>query len=113
MDKVKECNGVSILSEKLSLNPKYLKQLAFDLGKSIKNLFMLIATTDGPKAILVCYIDKNLVEKEGFDARKIIERISKYIKGTGGGQNFYSTAGGHDINGIDRAISSFNEILSS
>ena len=113
MDKVKECNGVSILSEKLSLNPKYLKQLAFDLGKSIKNLFMLIATTDGPKAILVCYIDKNLAEKEGFDARKIIERISKYIKGTGGGQNFYSTAGGHDINGIDRAISSFNEILSS
>ena len=37
MDKVKECNGINLLSEKLSLNPKLLKPLAFDLGKSIKN----------------------------------------------------------------------------
>jgi alanyl-tRNA synthetase len=113
IDKIKECNGISLLSEKLSLNPKLIKPLAFDLGKSIKNLFMLIATTDGSKAILVCYIDKGLVEKKGFDARKIIDRISKHIKGTGGGQNFYSTAGGDDINGIDKAISSFNKMLDS
>jgi alanyl-tRNA synthetase len=113
IDKIKECNGISLLSEKLSLNPKLIKPLAFDLGKSIKNLFMLIATIDGSKAILVCYIDKDLVEKKGFDARKIIDRISKHIKGSGGGQNFYSTAGGDDINGIDKAISSFNKILNS
>ena len=112
IDKIKECNGISLLSEKLSLNPKLIKPLAFDLGKSIKNLFMLIATTDGSKAILVCYIDKGLVEKKGFDARKIIDRISKHINGTGGGQNFYSTAGGDDINGIDKAISSFKKIIS-
>ena len=113
MDKVKERNGVNLLSEKLSLNPKLLKPLAFDLGKSIKNLFMLVAVTEGPKAILVCYIDKDLVEKKEFDARKIINKISKYINGTGGGQNFYSTAGGDNISGIDKAISSFNKIISS
>ena len=113
MDKVKECNGVNLLSEKLSLNPKLLKPLAFDLGKSIKNLFMLIAVTEGSKAILVCYIDKDLVEKKEFDARKIINKISKYINGTGGGQNFYSTAGGDNLSGIDKAISSFNKIISS
>ena len=113
MDKVKECNGVNLLSEKLSLNPKLLKPLAFDLGKSIKNLFMLIAVVDGSKAILVCYIDKGLVEKKGYDARKIVNRISKYINGTGGGQNFYSTAGGDNLSGIDKAISSFNKLISS
>ena len=113
MDKVKECNGVNLLSEKLSLNPKLLKPLAFDLGKSIKNLFMLIASTDGAKAVLVCYIDKGLVNNKGFDASKIIDKISKHINGTGGGQNFYSTAGGDKINGIDKAISSFNKILNS
>ena len=102
-----------MLSEKLSLNPKLLKPLAFDLGKSIKNLFMLIAVTEGPKAILVCYIDKDLVEKKEFDARKIINKISKYINGSGGGQNFYSTAGGDNLSGIDKAISSFNKLISS
>ena len=40
-------------------------------------------------------------------------KISKYINGTGGGQNFYSTAGGDNISGIDKAISSFNKIISS
>ncbi len=113
MDKVKEFNGVNLLSEKLSLNPKLLKPLAFDLGKSIKNLFMLIAVTEGSKAILVCYIDKSLVEKKEFDARKIINKISKYINGTGGGQNFYSTAGGDNLSGVDKAISSFKKIISS
>ena len=113
LDKVKDCNGINLLSEKLSLNPKLLKPLAFDLGKSIKNLFMLIAVTEGSKAILVCYIDKGLVEKKEFDARKIINKISKYINGSGGGQNFYSTAGGDNPNGIDKAISSFKKIISS
>ena len=61
----------------------------------------------------MCYIDKGLVEKNGYDARKIVNRISKYINGTGGGQNFYSTAGGDNLSGIDKAISSFNKIISS
>ena len=111
IDKVKECNGVNLLSEKISLNPKLLKSLAFDLGKSIKNLFMLLAVAHESKAILVCYIDKDLVVKEGYDARKIINRISKYIDGTGGGQNFYSTAGGTNLSGIDKAILSFNKTI--
>ena len=57
------------------------------MGKSIKNLFMLVAVTEGPKAILVCYIDKDLVEKKNLMPVKH-HKISKYINGTGGGQNF-------------------------
>ena len=53
------------------------------------------------------------IDIKSFDARKIITKISKYINGTGGGQNFYSTAGGDNISGIDKAISSFNKIISS
>ena len=53
------------------------------------------------------------MEKNEFDARKIINKISKYINGTGGGQNFYSTAGGGNLNGIDKAISSFNKLIGS
>ena len=53
------------------------------------------------------------MEKKGFDARKVINKISKYINGTGGGQNFYSTAGGDNLSGIDKAISSFNKLISS
>ena len=42
-----------------------------------------------------------------------LKKISKYINGTGGGQNFYSTAGGDKLSGIDKALSSFNKIISS
>jgi len=42
---------------------------------------------------------------------EIIREIAKEIKGGGGGQPHLATAGGSDINGIDKALAKITSLL--
>ena len=56
------------------------------------------------KAQLALRISESLVKSHGLDAGKIIRELSSEIRGGGGGQAFYATAGGSDPEGIERAL---------
>jgi alanyl-tRNA synthetase len=51
-----------------------------------------------------------LIEK-GLDAVIIIKRISKAISGGGGGQAFFATAGGSNVDGLEHAIDLAREMI--
>ena len=104
-EKIQEINGINVIAEKIEIDSaESVKQLSFDLKGELKNLFMVIGANINGKAILTVIISKNLVEEKGLNANKIIRDISKEIQGGGGGQAFFATAGGKNINGIDIAI---------
>ena len=42
--------------------------------------------------------------KDGLNANEIIRKMAASIKGGGGGQPFYATAGGKDVNGLGRSV---------
>ena len=44
------------------------------------------------------------------DAGKVIRELGKYIQGGGGGQPFFSTAGGKNLDGISEAIKAAEKI---
>jgi alanyl-tRNA synthetase len=44
------------------------------------------------------------VKSRGLDAGKIVREAGREIKGGGGGQPFYATAGGKDAAGLPAAI---------
>ena len=46
------------------------------------------------------------------NASKIIKELSPLINGSGGGQSFYATGGGTNINGIDSVIKESKKIIS-
>jgi alanyl-tRNA synthetase len=46
----------------------------------------------------------NLVSERSFNASNTVRELAKEIQGGGGGQPFYATAGGKDINGLDKAL---------
>jgi alanyl-tRNA synthetase len=51
-----------------------------------------------------------LVSNQNKDAGKIIRELGKYIQGGGGGQPFFSTAGGKNLDGISEAIKAAEKI---
>jgi alanyl-tRNA synthetase len=101
---LKEINGVQLLTAKVDLDPAAIKNLAFELGGEVENLFLLLGAENNGKATLSCYISKDLVETRGLHAGHIVRELGKFIKGGGGGQPFFATAGGKDPSGIPQAL---------
>jgi len=97
-------NGVQFLAKELDLDAAKLKDLAFELGGEQDNLFMVFGSRVGGKAILSCYISKNLVEAKNLNAGQIVRELGKHIQGGGGGQAFFATAGGKNPDGIQQAL---------
>ena len=104
-NQLKEINGVQFLATKVNLDANGIKNLAFALGKDYQNLFLLFATAPNKdKAMLTCYISKELANERGYDAGKVVRELGKLIHGGGGGQNFFATAGGKNPGGIPKAL---------
>ena len=104
-NQLKEINGVQFLATKVDLDANGIKNLAFALGKDYQNLFLLFATAPNKdKAMLTCYISKELANERGYDAGKVVRELGKLIHGGGGGQNFFATAGGKNPGGIPKAL---------
>ncbi|SDS14580.1 alanine--tRNA ligase [Gramella sp. MAR_2010_147] len=101
---VKSVNGVNFLSKKIDLDAAGIKDLAFQLGEDIDDLFILFGTEQNGKALLSCYISKDLVKDKGLNAGQIVRELGKYIQGGGGGQPFFATAGGKNPDGLNEAL---------
>ena len=97
-------NGIEFLSKKVDLDASGIKDLAFQLGEIGTNLFLLLASEQDGKALLSCYISKELVAERDLDAGKVVRELGKYIQGGGGGQPFFATAGGKNPDGINEAL---------
>ena len=101
---LQEINGIQFLAAKVDLDANGIKNLAFDLGKEHKNLFLVFGSAIKDKALLTCSISKELVDEKGLDAGKVVRELGKFINGGGGGQKFYATAGGKNPGGIKEAL---------
>ena len=97
-------NGIQFLAKKLDLDAGGIKDVAFELGSQFDNLFLLFGAEQNGKALLSCYISKELVASKELNAGQVVRELGKYIQGGGGGQPFFATAGGKNPAGIDEAL---------
>ena len=108
---VAEINGVNFLAKQLDLDAGGLKDLAFELGGEIENLFILFGSKSNGKATLTCFISKDLASQKNLNAGKIVRELGKFIEGSGGGQPFFATAGGKNPQGIGEALDAVKNYL--
>ncbi len=109
---LEDVNGTKFLSKKVDLDAGGIKDLAFEMGGQVDNLFLLLASEKDGKAILSCYISKGLAAEKNLNAGTIVRELGKYIQGGGGGQPFFATAGGKNPAGIPEALDKVKEYLS-
>tara|TARA_B110000438_G_scaffold302790_2_gene361715 strand:+ start:75316 stop:77949 length:2634 start_codon:yes stop_codon:yes gene_type:complete len=105
-------NNINILINDFDSEPlDLIKSLGFELKNEFKNFIFLATTINNLKPSILLLISENLVDKYNMDARKIINNLSTYIDGGGGGQPFLSTAGGKNSKGISNVISIGQKII--
>ena len=71
---------------------------------SVLNLFLLFGAENNGKAILTCYVSKEIVVDKNLNAGIIVRELGTYIQGGGGGQAFFAAAGGKKPAGIHEAL---------
>ncbi|WP_134090391.1 alanine--tRNA ligase [Olivibacter sp. XZL3] len=105
VEKAVEINGIRFIGELVELpSAEAVKTLAFSIKKAVGDkLFLVLAVDLEGKPGLTVMLSDDLVS-QGMDAGKIVRELAKEIKGGGGGQPFYATAGGKDSSGLAAAI---------
>jgi alanyl-tRNA synthetase len=110
-NEITEINGVQFLAKQLDLDASGMKDLCFELGSEYNNLFLLFAAENDGKALLSCYISKELVAERNLNAGQVVRDLGKHIQGGGGGQPFFATAGGKNPKGIELALQAAKNYL--
>lgn len=109
-NKFVETDGMNVLITQVEVSDaKALKSMAFDLEKSKENAVIGLGANIGGKPQLLIVVAKPLVESKGLHAGNLVREIAKAIKGGGGGQPFFATAGGSDASGIPAALDLLKE----
>nr|WP_246144397.1 alanine--tRNA ligase [Neolewinella aurantiaca] len=105
-------NGVNFLAAKVPLSDAAaIKSLAFQLTGENENSFVLLGSENDGKALLTLALSKDLADKGALNAGVMIRGLAKNIKGGGGGQPFFATAGGKDPGGIEAALKEAKALL--
>ena len=94
-------------------NADQLKKLAFDLRPELGENYLvtLVANIGGKAAVCILMSDSLNLEK-GLEAPKMIKDIiTPLIKGGGGGQKTFATAGGQDASNLQEVITQIRNLL--
>lgn len=105
LSKLKNANGVNKIIAKVDLeSAEAVKTLAFELKQQVENLYCVIGSTADGKPSLAVMISDNLISEKQLNASNIVRDIAKHIQGGGGGQPFFATAGGKNLEGLEAAL---------
>ncbi|MFT4761903.1 MAG: alanyl-tRNA synthetase [Saprospiraceae bacterium] len=104
--KVEQINGINFLAMVLPLDDaKVIKDLAYQLENELGNAIIVFGADLKGKPQLMVTISKSVTEMDAkYHAGNMVRELAKAIKGGGGGQAFFATAGGKDVSGLESAV---------
>ena len=105
-------NGVNFIAAQVDLDAKAIKNLAFELKKEQDNLLLVLGSSNGDKATITVVVSESITESKDLHAGNMVRELAQEIKGGGGGQAFFATAGGKDASGIPKALEKAKGYLS-
>ena len=106
-------NGMNVYTSVNQLDAAALKNICTEIGSKDANAIVVMGSNNGAKALLSCYIAKELVESKGLNAGQMVKTLGQYIQGGGGGQAFFATAGGKNPDGLNTAIAEAKKLIAS
>ena len=88
-----------------------MKNLAYQLEQELGNALIVFGAEVNGKPQLMITISETLIQEKELHAGNMVRELAKEIKGGGGGQAFFATAGGKDASGLDAAIEKAGSFL--
>ena len=104
--KFESINGVNVLAIQLPISDNNaLKTLATELEREVGNAIIAFGAVSDDKPSISIKISDDLVKAKGLNAGTMVRELAQqFLKGGGGGQPGFATAGGTDASGLDAAL---------
>jgi alanyl-tRNA synthetase len=105
-------NGYHLIIEKVSVpNADALKNIAYGLRNQFDDLLMVLAADVDSKPQVAVMIGEKLAQTNKYHAGNMVKELAKEIDGGGGGQPFFATAGGKNLNGLDAVLEKARKLI--
>ena len=105
VQKAVKSNGHTLIIEKVSVpNADVLKNIAYALRNQFDDLLLILAADVDSKPQVTVMIGERLMQTNKFHAGNMVKELAKEIDGGGGGQPFFATAGGKNLNGLNAVV---------
>ena len=108
---IKNTNGFNVLIDRVDLDASQVKDICFDLKSKTEHLFLVLAYQQKGKAMISVALSDDLIKNKQLNAGTIVNLLAQDIGGRGGGQPFFATAGGSNVEGIELALKKANEFF--
>lgn len=103
--------GAKMLVERLDLDAQSLKDLCYQLREQHADLGLVLGSVLDGKPLLAVSLGKSFAETSGLRAVDVIKQLGPLIKGGGGGQPDFATAGGKEPSSMADALKKAAELL--
>jgi alanyl-tRNA synthetase len=103
--------GAKFLVERMDLDAQSLKDLGYQLREQQPDLAFIAGSVIDGKPLLAVSLGKTFMETSGLKAGDLIKQLGPLIKGGGGGQPDFATAGGKEPGGMAEALKKAAELL--
>ncbi len=110
--KAVKSNGYTLIVEKVSVpGGDALKNIAYGLRNQFNDLLLILAADVEGKPQVSVMIGEELAKTNKYHAGNMVKELAKEIDGGGGGQPFFATAGGKNLNGLDNVLTKAKTLL--
>lgn len=110
--KAVKSNGYHLIIEKISVgNAEALKNIAYGLRNQFDDLLLILAADVESKPQVAVMIGEKLAQTNKYHAGNMVKELAKEIEGGGGGQPFYATAGGKNLNGLNAVLEKARKLI--
>jgi alanyl-tRNA synthetase len=94
-----------LIIERVSVaNAEALKNIAYGLRNQFDDLLLILAADVESKPQVTVMIGEKLAQTNKYHAGNLVKELAKEIEGGGGGQPFFATAGGKNLNGLNAVL---------
>lgn len=111
ISKALHVKGVTVIKSVFPMEPNSAKDLMFKLKAAIPEcLVCSIGTVYNGKPMLYVMLSDDMVKEHGLNAGQMVRNAAEFINGKGGGQPYYATAGGSNLDGLSAAVDKVIEL---
>ena len=112
--KATKSNGYHLIIERVSVsNAESLKNIAYGLRNQFDDLLLVLAADVANKPQVTVMIGEKLAQTNKYHAGNMVKELAREIDGGGGGQPFFATAGGKNLQGLNAVLEKARKLIAN